>query len=140
LGHTVIDRRADARGEPSTVEALGSGTALTRLAAEAGLPGGAAFIEVLRAGEPRAVAVWAEVTEALAIGVTNLAFLASPEVIVIGGGLGRVGELLLGPIRDRLARRGPPGLPSPIRVVGAALGDDAGLIGAAAWERAVAGR
>jgi hypothetical protein len=50
---------------------------------------------------------------------------------VLGGGLGRVGSLLLDPIRAHLARRGPRGL--TVDVVGATLGDDAGLAGAAGW-------
>lgn len=46
------------------------------------------------------------------------------------------GELLLDPIRAALERAGPRGLPRPIAVVAAALGDDAGLAGAAAWSEA----
>ena len=37
LGHTVIDRRAWREGLPSTLEELGSGSGLARLAHEAGL-------------------------------------------------------------------------------------------------------
>jgi predicted NBD/HSP70 family sugar kinase len=76
------------------------------------------------------------VAEAAAIGVANLAHLYSPDVVVIGGGLGRVGSLLLDPIRTHLARHGPRRL--TVDVVGAALGDDAGLAGAAAWRESFA--
>jgi predicted NBD/HSP70 family sugar kinase len=68
--------------------------------------------------------------------VANLAHLYSPDVVVIGGGLGRVGSFLLDPIRVHLARRGPRGL--TVDVVGAALGDDAGLAGAAGWRESFA--
>jgi glucokinase len=71
-----------------------------------------------------------------AIGAVNLAHLFTPEVIVVGGGLGLVGELVLDPIRTLVHERGPRALPKPIDVVNAALGDDAGLAGAGAWERA----
>jgi len=57
-------------------------------------------------------------------------------VIVVGGGLGLNGDLVLQPIRNLLETRGPRALPVPIAVVNAALGDDAGLAGAAAWHRA----
>jgi hypothetical protein len=43
---------------------------------------------------------------------------------------------VLDPIRNLLETRGPRGLPTPIAVVNAALGDDAGLAGAGAWHRA----
>lgn len=135
VGHTVVNLAAMRRGEPCTFEQLGSGTGLARQAQAAGISAtGADFVALVRAGDPAASAVWAQVVEALAVGIANLAFTFSPDVIVIGGGLGRTGDLLYDPIRAFLARRGPPAL--PIRVAGAALGDDAGLIGAAAWSRA----
>ncbi len=137
VGHTVIDRQAAAAGQPATLEDLASGTALTRLAADAGLAGnGAAVVRLVQTGHPGARAVWDRVAEAAAIGVANLAHLYSPDVVVIGGGLGRVGSLLLDPIRAHLARRGPRGL--TVDVVGAALGDDAGLAGAAGWRESFA--
>jgi glucokinase len=135
VGHIVIDQRSAARGEPATLEDLASGTALAHLAAEAGLAAdGAAVVRLVEAGHPGARKVWNQVVEAAATGVTNLVHLYSPDVVVVGGGLGRVGSLLLEPIRDHLARHGPRGL--AVDVVGAALGDDAGLVGAAGWWKA----
>ena len=63
----------------------------------------------------------------------SLAHLFSPEVIVIGGGLGLTGDLLYDPLRAALADHGPRDLPEPIRIARAELGDDAGLIGASGW-------
>lgn len=135
VGHMVIDRSAAARGEPATLEALASGTALARLAADAGIDGGAPeVVRRVRAGDEVAARLWTELVQAAAVGVGNIAQLYSPEVIVIGGGLGRVGELLLDPIRQHLRRHGPSG--PAVEVVGAALGDDAGLAGAAGWAEA----
>ena len=137
VGHTVIDREACAAGLPATLEDLASGTALARLAADAGLAGdGATVVRLVQTGHPGARAVWDRVAEAAAIGVANLAHLYSPDVVVIGGGLGRVGSLLLDPIRAHLARRGPRRL--TVDVVGSALGDDAGLAGAAGWRESFA--
>jgi glucokinase len=138
-GQTIIDRPAVAAGAPATLEDQGSGTALDRLAAEAGLEGsGAGLVELVEAGDPAAVRIWGSVAEVAGIGVANLAHLFSPEIVVVGGGVARAGELLLGPIRAALARRGPRHLASRIEVVPAALGDDAGLAGAAGWSDAVA--
>lgn len=136
-GHTVIDRQAASRGGPATLEALASGSALARLGEEAGIVGGAPEVTRLAAaGQPDARAVFDRVVQAAAIGVVNLAYLYSPDAVVIGGGLGLVGSLLLDPLRAHLTHHGPPGL--SIEVVGAALGDDAGLSGAAAWRAALA--
>jgi glucokinase len=137
VGHTVIDREAWVAGRPATLEDLASGTALARLAGDAGLArDGAAVVRLVQTGHAGARAIWDRVVGAAAIGVANLAHLYSPDVVVIGGGLGRVGNLLLDPIRAHLARHGPRGL--TVDVVGAALGDDAGLAGAAGWRESFA--
>ncbi|MFW6203913.1 MAG: ROK family protein [Actinomycetota bacterium] len=136
-GHTVIDRNAAQCGLPASFEDLGSGTALARHAADAGLPtAGARIVELVHAGDPNATRVWDEVAAMIATGVANLAFLFSPEAVVLGGGVGRNGDLLVPVVRSYLDTHGPPGLPAPIEVLVAELGDDAGLAGAGAWRRA----
>lgn len=137
VGHTIVDGRALLEGRPHTVEDLGSGTALTELARAAELAeDGPALVELVRAGDVTATRVFERVVYSAAIGAVNLAHLFTPEVIVVGGGLGLIGDLVLEPIRTLLTERGPRALPEPITVVNAALGDDAGLAGAAAWDRA----
>jgi glucokinase len=141
LGHTIIDLAAAGRGDlaHATVENLGSGTALGRNAAEAGLTvSGKALVDLVRLGDPAAREVFGRTINAAAVGIVNLCHLFSPEIVVIGGGLGRNGSLVLDPVRIAIARLGPVGLDDdPIEVAEAALGDDAALIGAAAWRRAL---
>lgn len=128
----MIDREAAAAGHPATLEDLASGTALARLACETGLEGdGRAVVRLVEAGHPGARAVWHQVVEAAALGVANLVHLYSPEVVVVGGGLGRVGRLLLDPVRAHLARHGPRGL--TVDVVGAALGRRGWVAGRHHW-------
>ena len=137
VGHTIVDGRALAEGEKATVEQLGSGSALTELAREAGLAeDGVGLIELVRAGNVTATRIFERVVHAAAIGAVSLAHLFTPEVIVVGGGLGLVGDLVLEPIRALVAAQGPRAMPRPIRIVNASLGDDAGLAGAGAWSRA----
>jgi glucokinase len=85
-------------------------------------------------GNATARAVWDEALFAAALGIVNLAHLVAPTVVVVGGGVGRNGELVLTPIRSALARFGPAG--PAITVVTATLGDDSGLLGGAAWRSA----
>lgn len=139
IGHTVLDRAAADAGEAATVEDLGSGTALRRVAGRRGLAvDGATVAALVRDGDERAVAVWDEVVSAAALGIANLTHLFSPDVVVVGGGMGRNGELVLAPVRACVRRHGPVGLADAIVVTEAVLGDDAGLIGAAAWHDAAA--
>ncbi|MGI8759016.1 MAG: ROK family protein [Acidimicrobiales bacterium] len=136
IGHSVIDRRALESGW-ATVEDLGSGTAFGRLAAAAGFDADGPEVERRwRAGDPAATEVWEDVITVAAMAAVNLAHLFTPDVIVVGGGVGLVGEAVLEPMRKLVAEWGPIGLPEPIEVVNAALGDDAALAGAAAWHRA----
>ena len=70
--------------------------------------------------------------EWLGQGIADLAAILDPDVVVIGGGVSALGELVLGPARDRLARSLPGrGFRPGPRVVAAELGPRAGLIGAA---------
>lgn len=137
IGHTVIDRHAFTAGEPATVEGLGSGTALARLAGERGIDArGPELVALVEAGDEGARAAWDEAMQAVGIGIANLVHVLAPTIVVIGGGVGRNGELVLGPVRDAISRHGPKG--PPPEVVNAELGDDPGLVGAAAWRRATA--
>lgn len=136
IGHSVVDWRALSSGR-ATIEDLGSGTALARMAAEAGLEADGREIERRwRAGDPVAAGIWEDAITVASLAAVNLAQLFTPEVIVVGGGVGLVGEAVLGPMRALLAVWGPAGLPEPVEVVNAALDDDAALVGAAAWHRA----
>jgi glucokinase len=131
VGHTIVDRILAAAGGDGTVEGLGSGTALARLARAAGLDAvGADLVRLVEADDPIAAAVWDEAMFAAGLGVVTLAHLVSPSIVVIGGGVGRNGDLVNAPIRRALQRFGPPG--PEIAVVTAGLGDDPGLVGAAA--------
>jgi hypothetical protein len=57
-----------------------------------------------------------------------------PSIVVIGGGLGRQQEFF-GPLRELVLSR-PGHHPDDLTIVRSALGDDAGLAGAAAWQAA----
>ena len=116
VGHTVIDYRNAAPGDADrsgTVEGLGSGTALARIS---GLDGP----EVTRraqAGDAQALAWFAEVVAAFAVGVANLVESFMPERVVIGGGVSRAGDLVLLPVREQLARSHARELIDPAEIV-----------------------
>lgn len=130
VGHMVIDQATG-----GTVEGLGSGTALAKLAGA----DGATVQAQAEAGDERALAFFAEVAAAFATGVYNAVHCFMPERVVIGGGVSRAGELLLAPVRERLARC-PGCASSGVEVVLAGGGDDVGLLGANAfWQDARAG-
>ncbi len=66
----------------------------------------------------------------IGVALSSLANALDPDVIVIGGGAIRAGELLVDPARRELAARALPPM-NRTRVAAAELGPEAGMIGAA---------
>ena len=132
------------------VEAFASGTALGRegLAAAEGNPDsalgklladeqpvdGKAVTLAAQDGDATAIEVFDLVGSRLGVALASFANIFEPEVIVVGGGVMAAGDLLLDPARRELAARAlRPMNATP--VVPAELGEDAGMIGAAAMAR-----
>jgi glucokinase len=138
VGHTVIDLRAWQAGRPSTLEELASGSGLSRLGREAGLGEVTArdLLAAARQGDPRAAAIRDDAIAACAVGLTNLVMSFYPSTVVVGGGLGLRDEFFR-PLRELCLRRYD--YPEEPHIVRAALGDDAGLVGAAGWVQALEG-
>jgi glucokinase len=92
-------------------------------------------------GDPTALSICTTMGRWLGRGLANLAAILDPSVFVIGGGVSAAGELLLRPAREEFAHTlTGRGFRPEARVVGAALGPDAGLVGAADIARRAAPR
>jgi glucokinase len=146
LGHVTVDwhgRPCRGCGRRGCLEAYVSGTSIAERAREAGLSYGTAedVAAAARAGDAGAKALWDETVEALACGVTSIVNLFEPELVVIGGGVSRSGEQLIGPVRElvRASTMKPAGEKADI--VASAFGDQVGVVGAAAivYDRAALG-
>jgi glucokinase len=101
-----------------------------RLAAEQEISGGI-VTEMAHDGDELAREVLAVVGERLGYGLVGLVNTFNPEVIVIGGGAARGGELLLEPARRVVEERGLPPAREGLRILPAHYGDEAGMMGAA---------
>jgi glucokinase len=101
-----------------------------RLAEEKEITGGI-VTEMAHDGDPLACEVLAVIGERLGFGLVGLVNTFNPEVIVIGGGAARGGNLLLGPARSVIAARALPPAREGVRIVPAHYGDEAGMMGAA---------
>ena len=122
---TAIGREGLRRAEADPDSALGR-----RLAAEKEITGGI-VTEMAHDGDALAREVLAEIGERLGFGLVGLVNTFNPEVIVIGGGAVRGGELLLEPARRVIAAHALPPAREGVRLVPAHYGDEAGMIGAA---------
>jgi len=159
LGHMILVPGGDlcACGNHGCWEAVASGRAIGRLARQR-IEGGAGA-DVLAAaggdieaitgelvgeaavsGSPFARDVVAEIGRLLGIGLANIVNIFDPELIVVGGGAAAgTGELLLAPAREAMkAHIVGEAYRTAVRVVPAALGNDAGVVGAAVLARELA--
>jgi glucokinase len=96
--------------------------------------------EAARRGDPLALAVLARAAEYLGIGMVNAVNIFNPEIIVIGGGMAGLGDLLIEPGRRLVAERAFSISSRSVRIVTAELGNEAGVYGAAAYARQQARR
>lgn len=151
LGHVVIQMD----GEPCTCgrkgcwEAYSSATALIRQTIRAARNNPQSVIHQLvngdldkvdaktafdaaRLGDETGRQVVEQYIEMLADGLANMINIFQPSVVVLGGGVSKEGENLLGPLREKVRRRTycAEGVPNT-RLVAAQMGNDAGIVGAA---------
>ena len=136
LGHTVIDWQAWASETPGTLEELGSGSGLARLALERGLGDldARGVEDAAAAGNDAAAALWQGAIVAGAVAVVNLVMSFYPSTVVIGGGIGRQPSYF--EAVSALVQRRFDHYLDVLQVIPGSLGDDAGLAGAAAWDYA----
>lgn len=141
IGHISVDLEGDPCpcGSRGCVERIASGPNIARRAlADGWRPGpdgdtsAAAVAAAARAGDPVALASFERAARALAAGIAATATLVEIDIAVIGGGVGKAGDVLFSPLRKALADYATLSFVRRLTVVPALTGTDAGLVGAAA--------
>ncbi|NNC12704.1 ROK family transcriptional regulator [Planctomonas sp. JC2975] len=135
LGHTVIqeDGPLCECGNRGCVQAIAGGDALIERL-QSGHRGVKLQDVIVRAmsGESEAIRAIADAGTAIGVATANLCNLLDPERIVVGGDLGRAGELLLGPMRREVERAVLAGTQFAPEIVQSQLGVNAAPMGAVA--------
>ena len=151
LGHTVIavDGEVCTCGRMGCWEAYASATALIRQTKQAitrypdtimwelvdndieAVSGRTAF-DAMRKGDIPAKSVVDKYIEYIAIGIANNVNIFQPEILCIGGGISKEGDVLIKPIEQFVAGENyARNIPKKVQIKTAQLGNDAGIIGAA---------
>jgi glucokinase len=152
LGHMVIDDEGPPCncGNRGCWETLASGTALAREARRSINEGAVTLIleyadgdiekinaeaihRAAQAGDNLAIELIARGAYYLGVGLANLINIFNPEVIVIGGGLSNIGDMLLKPAFEEAGRRAFKQAYHKVRFARAELGRNSGVLGAAAF-------
>jgi glucokinase len=139
VGHVVVelDGQWCSCGGHGCVETVAAGPWMTRWAVANGwaAPPGAdavALAEAAATGDAVAVRAFRRGATALAAMIASVAAACDLDLVVVGGGVARSGRTLFDPLDEALAGYARLDFIRGLRVVPAALGGDAGLIGAAA--------
>ncbi|MGW3204735.1 ROK family protein [Streptomyces sp. NPDC001135] len=141
IGHISVDLDGDPCpcGSRGCVERIASGPNIARRALDQGWRPGpdgdtsaAAVAAAAREGDPVAVASFDRAAQALAAGIAATATLVEIDIAVIGGGVGKAGDILFAPLRKALTDYATLSFVQRLTVVPAQMGTDAGLVGAAA--------
>ena len=148
VGHMVLDEEGPlcGCGRRGCLEALSSGTAIAARAAALAAEGESPVLarmaresppltaeDVERAaleGDAVARRVIEDAGSYLGLGLVNLVHVVNPHGIVIGGGVSRMGDLILEPARQVVRRRCFRLSQEGLQIVPGALGDRAGALGA----------
>jgi glucokinase len=151
IGHMTVDMHGPRCncGNIGCIEAIAAGPAIARQGGEIVARGGGPLLARLAAGEPEAVttqmvedaahagdpdalALIERTGVALGVAVVNVLHLYNPEMVVIGGGVAKIGAMLFDPLLRTVEERAMPAFRRDAEIVPAALGDFVGVLGAAA--------
>jgi glucokinase len=147
LGHVTVqpDGPLCGCGKRGHLEAYASGTAIARYVSEQiakGVPSRLSSTpnitarEVSQAAQEGDALARESITRAgtyLGIGLANFLHIFNPSRVILGGGVSRIGPMLLDPMKATLAEQvTSPEFTRSLEIVSAELGDDAGLMGALA--------
>ena len=152
LGHMIIDPNGPpcGCGKNGHVESFASGPAIARYVNEqiqAGRQGetslrphsnlsAAQVADAALQGDLLAISAFERAAHYLGIAVANYLAIFDPSILIFGGGVSQVGELLFKPFEESLRKHTfHPHYLDNLVVAKAALGDDAGLLGALALAR-----
>ncbi|MBQ3114783.1 MAG: ROK family protein [Clostridia bacterium] len=148
LGHTVIVYGGEpcGCGRNGCWETYASVTALIRQTKKAieenpdsilaksvdgGVNGKTAF-DAMRANCPVAKKVVDQYIKYVAVGIVDIINILMPEMIAIGGGISKEGDAIIKPLTEEVTINMYKKMAVPCEIVTATLGNDAGIIGAAA--------
>jgi glucokinase len=150
LGHMIIDPDGPlcGCGKRGHIESFSSGPSIARYFNEQLAAGQisslqsspnistAQIADAARAGDALAISAFGRAGHYLGIAVANYLAIFDPSILIFGGGVSQVGDLLFKPFEESLRKHTfHPHYLDQLVITKAAMGDDAGLLGALALAR-----
>lgn len=90
-----------------------------------------------QAGDAEAIAFWQRYGRDLGAGLASLIYILTPEAVILGGGVSASARFFLPTVAAEIDRRVLPSSRPGLQIIPAALGNQAGIVGAArlAWQK-----
>jgi predicted NBD/HSP70 family sugar kinase len=151
IGHTVVYEEGPRCrcGNFGCLEAVANAVAISRRAVhriQGGTPSlipelvgddlsqviGTTVIEAAHEGDRLARETLQEAGRFLGLAIGNVINLLDPDLVVVGGGTARAGDLLLEPLKEAALSRALPGRRDRVRILRTGLGEDSCPVGGAA--------
>ncbi len=151
IGHTTVDYNGPkcSCGNKGCLEVMASGPAIAKRAIEAIKEGKKSLIYELanydlnkisaeivakaaNQGDKLGRSIMEETGEYLGTGVANIINLFNPELVIIGGGIARAGDLIFEPLKKAVQKRAFSVSAEVAKIIPVSLGKDCTVIGAAA--------
>lgn len=150
LGHTTVEENGPrcSCGNYGCLETLASGPAIARRAKKALEEGVISLIDKLSRGDPSKITpelvveaarkgdklafnLMEKTGEYLGIAIANVLNLFNPELVIIGAGVSRAGDLILDPVKRTVKARALETTSSKAKIVISEMGDESGALGGA---------
>jgi len=131
LPGAMVDGRPSRNARGGSVDATVGAAGVVAEARRVGLKGALSarrVFDLARKGDPKAARVVATEARRIAFTIEAIVPVVDPELVVLGGGIGRNGDLLLEQVVEHVRSRSP----FQPRVETSALGEDAAVLGAVA--------
>ena len=149
LGHVFVTDAEDAPpcgcGQKGHLESFASGTGIAwfvnheleqgreSLLAGKGKVTAKDVAAAAKAGDPLALEAFARASKYLTLAISNYLHIFNPSILIFGGGVSTVGDLLFQPVRENLPKFAfAPAYVENLRLMPAELGDEVGLLGSLA--------
>ena len=148
LGHIIIEPNGPicGCGVRGCLEAVASGTAIKKFVMESykkfpdskifAIAGGPDKVtpkdvfEAIPLGDRLAILVRDKIVDALARAIASYVHIFNPQVIIIGGGISKAGDILFDPLNEKVKDYVMPSFFGTFKIVRSKLLDDAGILGA----------
>jgi predicted NBD/HSP70 family sugar kinase len=135
IGHVIVDPRGRICrcGQRGCLETVASPDAISRLLSDSwNEPVSVAdVLSLVASGNPGALRAVQDAAEQIGRVLATVVTILNPELIVVGGELAQLGDLLFAPLQTSIRRHTYSALTDRIRVTGGELGESAEVRGAA---------